>query len=75
MSKHQSAVDRRDGNAVRHIDQRHLAARWGLSVRTLERWRSRHEGPPFLKLGGRVTYRLEDIEAYEVAQRQEMRAS
>jgi hypothetical protein len=75
MSKYQSAADRRDGIAVRHIDQNHLAARWGLSVRTLERWRSRRQGPPFLKLGGHVTYRLEDIEAYEIAQRQEMRAS
>jgi hypothetical protein len=75
MSKHQSAADRRDGNAVRHIDQRYLAARWGLSVRTLERWRSLRQGPPFLKLGGHVTYRIEDIEAYETAQRQEMCAS
>jgi predicted DNA-binding transcriptional regulator AlpA len=75
MSKYQPAADRRDGNAVRHINPRHLAARWGLSVRTLERWRSLRQGPPFLKLGGRVTYRLEDIEAYEAAQRQEMRAS
>jgi hypothetical protein len=27
------------------------------------------EGPPFIKIGGRVVYRLEDIEAYEVGRR------
>jgi hypothetical protein len=75
MSKYQPAADQRGGNAVRHIDQRYLAARWGLSVRTLERWRWLGQGPAFLKLGGRVTYRIEDIEAYEAAQRQEARAS
>jgi hypothetical protein len=41
----------------------------------LERWRWLGQGPAFLKLGGRVTYRIEDIEAYEAAQRQEARAS
>ncbi len=48
-----------------HLDQKQLASRWGVSVRTLEGWRWRGEGPVFLKLGGRVVYRLEDIERYE----------
>jgi predicted site-specific integrase-resolvase len=48
-----------------HLDQKQLAARWGVSTRTLESWRWRGEGPVFLKLGGRVVYRLEDIERYE----------
>jgi hypothetical protein len=34
----------------------------------LERWRWLGQGPVFLKLGGRVAYRLEDIEAFEAAQ-------
>jgi hypothetical protein len=34
----------------------------------LERWRFTGEGPQFMKIGGRVAYRLEDVEAYEVEQ-------
>jgi hypothetical protein len=48
-----------------HINQRQLAKRWNVSPRTLERWRWLARGPVFLKLGGRVVYRLEDIENYE----------
>jgi len=35
--------------------------------RTLERWRWTGDGPKFLKVGGRVVYRLSDIEEYEKA--------
>ncbi len=51
--------------SVKHLNQRQLAERWGLSEASLERWRSEGIGPIFLKLQGRVLYRLEDIEAYE----------
>jgi predicted site-specific integrase-resolvase len=50
---------------VRHLNQVDLARRWSLSPRTLERWRWMGEGPAYLKIGGRVAYRLEDIERYE----------
>ena len=50
---------------LHHLNQRDLARRWGLSPRTLERWRWTGEGPAFLKVGGRVAYRLQDIEAWE----------
>ena len=40
-----------------------------ISPRTLERWRWTGEGPAFLKIGGRVIYRLEDVEAYENGRR------
>lgn len=50
---------------MRHLNQVDLARRWTISPRTLERWRSRGEGPPFLKIGGRCVYRVEDVEAYE----------
>lgn len=49
------------------LSQKELARRWTLSHRTLERWRLRHEGPAYMKLGGRVVYRLEDIIAFETA--------
>jgi hypothetical protein len=31
----------------------------------LERWRFLKTGPYYLKIGGRVVYRVEDVEAYE----------
>ena len=51
--------------SIKHLNQRELAERWGISEASLERWRSEGIGPIFLKLQGRVLYRLEDIEAYE----------
>jgi hypothetical protein len=57
---------------VRHLTQIELAQRWRISPRTLERWRWLQEGPQFLKIGGRVVYRLEDIEAYEAANKHEI---
>ena len=47
------------------LNQIDLARRWKISPRTLERWRWLREGPRYLKLGGRVLYRVADIEAYE----------
>ena len=51
--------------AIQHINQVELSRRWRLSPRTLEGWRRQGTGPQFLKIGGRVVYRLEDVEAYE----------
>ena len=53
---------------IRHLNQIELSRRWSLSHRTLERWRWERRGPCYLKIGGRVVYRLEDIEAYEAGQ-------
>lgn len=54
--------------SVRHLNQIELAARWNISHRTLERWRWLGQGPKFLKLGGRIAYRLEDVEVFEQQQ-------
>ena len=51
-----------------HLNQVQLARRWQLSPRTLERWRWLGQGPAFLKLGGRIVYRLDDVETFERAQ-------
>lgn len=51
-----------------HVTQAELARRWSISPRTLERWRWIGEGPRFLKIGGRVIYRLDEIEAFELRQ-------
>ncbi len=53
--------------SIKHLNQRQLADRWDVSEASLERWRSDGIGPIFLKLQGRVLYRLEDIEAFEAA--------
>jgi hypothetical protein len=53
---------------VTHFHQVELARRWKLSPRTLERWRWLGQGPKYLKIGGRVVYRAEDIEAFEADQ-------
>jgi hypothetical protein len=62
-----TAPSRNDVN-TRHLHQVQLARRWNLSPKTLERWRWLGQGPAFLKVGGRVVYRLQDIEAFEAAQ-------
>ena len=54
--------------SVRHLNQVELSRRWNISPRTLERWRWLGQGPAHLKIGGRVLYRLQDIEAFEAAQ-------
>jgi hypothetical protein len=50
------------------LHQIELARRWRISPRTLERWRWLGQGPAYLKLGGSVAYRMEDVLAYEAAQ-------
>lgn len=50
---------------ITHLHQVDLARRWKLSPRTLERWRWLGQGPQHVKVGGRVIYRLEDVEAFE----------
>lgn len=45
--------------------RRPVTGRWHVSPRTLERWRWTGEGPAFVKIGGRVVYRIEDVETYE----------
>ena len=49
------------------LTQSDLAKRWGISPRTLERWRWAGEGLRFVKIGGLVRYRFEDVEAYEAS--------
>lgn len=58
--------------SLKHLNQCELARRWNLSMRTLERWRFTGIGPRFVKLGGRVVYRLEDVEAFELQQLRQM---
>ncbi len=45
-----------------------LATRWKLSRRTLQRWRALGRGPAYRRIG-RITYTIDDVEAYERASR------
>ena len=54
--------------STQHLDQENLSRRWRVSPRTLERWRWMKSGPAYIKIGGRVVYRMEDVVAYELAQ-------
>ena len=55
----------RDGAARIALDENELATRWGLSVKTLRRWRQESLGPVFCKLGARVTYLISEVESFE----------
>ena len=44
-----------------------LALRWHCSTSRLQRWRADQKGPAYLKIGGKVLYRLEDLRQYEKA--------
>ncbi len=47
------------------LSGRALAERWGLSTKTLDKWRNTGDGPPYLKIGRAVRYRMEDIVEFE----------
>ncbi|VXC80582.1 helix-turn-helix transcriptional regulator [Sphingomonas sp. 8AM] len=48
-----------------YLCQELVSRRWGVSTRTLEGWRYRLKGPNFVRIGGRVRYRLSDLEDFE----------
>ena len=56
---------------IKHLNQAELSRRWSLSPRTLECWRWQKVGTQYLKVGGRIVYRLEDVEAYEASRLRE----
>lgn len=48
------------------LTQTELAQRWRISERTLEGWRYNRRKVKFVKILGRVLYRLEDVERLEL---------
>ena len=42
----------------------------GVSIRSIQRERAQRIGPPFIRLGRRIFYRPESIEAWLIAQEQ-----
>ena len=48
-----------------YLTQTQLAERWQVAESTLERWRSEGIGPIYMKMMGRVRYRLSDTTDFE----------
>jgi hypothetical protein len=57
--------------SVKHLTQLDLARRWSISPRSLERYRWTGVGSAYVKLRGRILYRLTDIETFEAERLQE----
>lgn len=53
---------------MKRLNEKELAARWGMTARTLQGWRATGKGPAFIRIGERsIFYREEDVLAYEAA--------
>jgi hypothetical protein len=50
-----------------NLTEQQLAARWQMSVKTLQANRWKNLGCPYFKAGRLVRYRMEDVVAYEAA--------
>jgi hypothetical protein len=50
------------------LTEQMLAERWHCSASRLQRWRAANTDPAYLKIGGKVFYRQEDIITYEAVQ-------
>ena len=50
-----------------HLSETQVAERWGMSPKTLQRWRVMRVGPAFLKFGKSIRYRVCDVERFEEA--------
>ena len=47
------------------LSEKELAERWRLRPNTLTKWRHEDRGPKYLKIEGKILYRIEDIEDME----------
>ncbi len=56
--------DRTAQVAIRYVRTHEAANLLGISPRTLEKYRCHGSGPTFRKLGGRVVYAIDDLEAW-----------
>ncbi len=57
------------------LSERELANRWGISPKTLQRWRMEKRGPAYIKFSKCVRYRIENVQAYEHEQMTNPQAS
>ena len=47
------------------LNETELAHRWGISPKTLQRWRCEGRGPKYFKLSKRVAYPIDEVLAFE----------
>lgn len=47
------------------LTERQLCKFWSITPETLRKWRTNGYGPIYIKVGGRVLYRPEDVRAFE----------
>lgn len=47
------------------LTAKELATRWRLNDQTLANWRYARKGPPYIRVGARVLYPIEGINAFE----------
>ncbi|MCQ8279981.1 helix-turn-helix domain-containing protein [Acetobacteraceae bacterium KSS8] len=57
-------LDRSAQLAARYLRTHEAARLLGISPRTLEKYRCHGSGPTFRKLGGRVVYAIDDLDAW-----------
>jgi len=53
------------------LNENELATRWGISPKTLQRWRCEGRGPKYFKLSKRVSYPIDEILTFEFESLQE----
>lgn len=51
--------------AAAFLTPKEVAGRWKLNPQTLTNWRALGKGPPYIKVGTKVLYPVEGINAYE----------
>jgi excisionase family DNA binding protein len=51
----------------RHLTPEELAEREGVPLQTVYGWNKQRNGPPFMKIGRHVRYRLADVIEWEKA--------
>jgi predicted site-specific integrase-resolvase len=61
----QEAINSLSPGDRRVLNENELAQRWGISPKTLQRWRCEGRGPKYLKLSKRVSYPLEGVFDFE----------
>ena len=47
------------------MTEKQLAERWHKHPKTITKMRTEGTGPPYIKIGGSILYKLADIEAFE----------
>lgn len=47
------------------FSEEEFGKRWGISAKTLQRWRSEGRGPKFMKLSKRVLYPIDEVYTFE----------